>query len=116
MNKNTGHPAYIEGYSPQQKQKSRKNLGDYIFRGITHKNDAKHPKMQLVHNPEPAEARERKKAIQRKKGLKEDSDIAYISKAQGRQKVELFEAKKLEGWKLSDVDKDRVSKLLKNKR
>ena len=89
-NKVTGHPAYIEGYYKNQTIPTKKNLGDFIFRGITHR---KHPKnRRLITNPNP-----------------NDSEPAYIDRKHSRQLVELFEKdEKYKDYKLSDTDKKNL--------
>ena len=85
----TGHPAHIEGYSKFQTKPSRRNLGDFLFRGITHKPNKKNRKLEKNPNPK-------------------DTSPAYIDKKQSRQQVELFEQDdKYKDYKLSHKDKTK---------
>lgn len=83
----TGHPAHIEGYSKRQTKPSRKNLGDFLFRNITHKKNKKNHRLKQNPNPK-------------------DNSPAYIDKKQSRQKVELFKKDSAyKDYKLSKKDK-----------
>ena len=83
----TGHPAHIEGYSKRQTKPSRKNLGDFLFRNITHKKNKKNHRLKQNPNPK-------------------DNLPAYIDKKQSRQKVELFKKDSAyKDYKLSKKDK-----------
>lgn len=89
-NRVTGHPAHIEGYAKKQIEPSKKNLGDFIFRGITHKKNNKNRKLDV--NPN-----------------KKDKRNAYIDKKQSRQKVELFEKdEKYQNFKIAPEDKNKI--------
>ena len=83
----TGHPAHIEGYSKRQTKPSRKNLGDFLFRNITHKKNKKNHRLKQNPNPK-------------------DNSPAYIDKKQSRQKVELFKKDSAyKDYKLTKKDK-----------
>ena len=99
-NKVTGHPAHIEGYSPvsnRTEKKYKKKLGDFLFRGLTHKEDKTRKQIALKDNPNA-----------------KDKRPAFLSQKQYRQNVELFEkTEEYSKYRLSSKDKKTIEKLNK---